>query len=44
MKYLKCAEELSNVETDGDSQIKKKRPQKRPSRFESETEDGKYYC
>ncbi|KAK7164497.1 hypothetical protein R3I94_003027 [Phoxinus phoxinus] len=36
--YLKRAEELSNVETDGDSQIKK-RTHRRPSRFESDTED-----
>lgn len=40
MKYLRRAEELSNVETDGDTQIKK-RAHKRPSRFESDTEDGK---
>ncbi|XP_048012739.1 uncharacterized protein LOC125245971 isoform X3 [Megalobrama amblycephala] len=39
LKYLKRAEELSNVETDGDSQMIKKRAHKRPSRFESDTED-----
>ncbi|KAF4114021.1 hypothetical protein G5714_004244 [Onychostoma macrolepis] len=38
VKYLRRAEELSNVETDGDTQIKK-RAHKRPSRFESDTED-----
>ncbi|KAA0706357.1 hypothetical protein E1301_Tti022809 [Triplophysa tibetana] len=38
MKYLK-RDDQSNVETDGDSQIYKKRPRKRSSRFEKSTLD-----